>query len=129
MAPAYSTPVTTHKQWRTSPQQKAVIEERLATLPTRKAGKGVGLDTSNCGVGWRKNWGSPWATPVEPALMDAPAMGDFYVRPTFFFAPLLLHERFMERMPCPKCEDVGDVSSSGWNPQGPRKVSLLYYRD
>lgn len=122
MAPVHSFPVA-HKAWRTPPPQKAFIEKCIATLPSNKRGKGNGLDTTECGDNWRKNWGSPWRTPDEPALKDNPSTVDFYVRPTVFFAPLFLHERLLPKgLACPTCEDGGVVTGSGWNPSGPRKV-------
>ena len=124
MAPVYSAQVG-HRSWRTSPAQKDFIERLLLTLPTLKPGKGSGLDTSKreCGANWKRGWRTPWAAPEEPALQDAPAMGDFYVRPTFFFAPQVLYERFFPKgLPCPTCDEGGDVTGNGWNPSGPRKV-------
>jgi len=122
MAPTVST-LATHRSWRNSPLQKDFIERRLSTLPTLKAGRGVGLDTTECGLNWRRLWRTPWAVPEEPALQDAPAIGDFHVRPVVLCAPLILHERFFPKgLSCPTCENGGDVTGSGWNPSGPRKV-------
>ena len=127
MAPVHSFP-TAHKAWRTSPAQKEFIEGRLATLPTHKPWRGDGLDTSACGSNWRKNWRTPWAAPEEPALKDAPATEDFYVRPTYFCAPLVTHARFFAHgLACPQCEDGGEVMTGcGWNPAGPRKVRFTF---
>ena len=94
-------------------------------LPTLKSGTAKGFNTTKCGSSWRKSWRHSWVIPDDPAqkVDESAKLEDYYIRKTYFFNPLVTHQRFMEGCNfCVTCADGGELEGTGWNPAGPRKV-------